>query len=506
MRILLISPECAPERLPEIYNVGLACIASSLREDGHEVELIDLNACRYVYTRYTKEQVRYLIESRLEQDKFDAVGMGTLITAYNYVRWLCEEIKKIKPEIPIWVGNSVASSIPELFLKTTKADVVVIGEGEITVKEVARATASRDDLIKVNGIYYKEDGQIIKTAPRTLVQDLDSLPKPAYDLFEQKLYMTLTPSAVGKRSFCLGVSIRGCPYQCTYCYHAYQGGRIRCQSARRMVEDIIYAKSKYDFDSFGWTDDEFTTNRKRMYEFCDLLEKEKIKARWCGTARVNDITEDMLKRMKSVGCGWLGFGIESGSQKILDNIKKGVTVEQAKKAIELCKKVGIQPGISLMIGNVGETRETIRETVAFMKEVGCPPPSFHITTPYPQTELWDYAKSKGLIKDELAIIQSYSEQSQTLLVNFTQFSDEELLQLKEDTERLMRKNYIRRHPFYPLKRELRTLFYFIRTDGFVITFFRGIQLMARIILSNPDIRWKFLYREKGRLTHYSDDE
>jgi len=506
MKILLISPECAPARLPEIYNVGLACIASSLREDGCEVELIDLNICHYAYVRYTKEQVRQLIKSRLGQDKFDAVGIGTLITAYNYVRWLCEEIKKIKPEIPIWVGNSVASSIPELFLKNTKADVAVIGEGEITVKELARATACGDDLIKVNGIYYKKDGQIIKTAPQELVQDLDRLPRPAYDLFEQELYMTLVPSPVGKRPFCLGVSIRGCPYHCTYCYHPYQDSRIRCQSAQRMIEDIIYAKSKYDFDSFAWTDDEFTANRKRMYEFCDLLEKEKIKARWSGAARVNDITEDMLKRMKSAGCGWLGFGIESGSQKILDNIKKGVTVEQAKKAIELCKKVGIQPGISLMIGNVGETSQTIQETVEFMKEVNCPPPKFHITTPYPQTELWDYAKSKCLIKDELAIIQSYGEQSRTLLVNFTEFSDEQLLQLKEDTERLMRRNYIRRHPFYPLKVELKNISYLIRMDGLAITFLRGIQWMVRKILSNPNIRWKFLYPGKGQLAHCSGEQ
>ena len=249
MKILLINPECAPTRPPEVYSVGLAYIASSLREDGHAVDLVDLNMLRYVYKWQTKEQGRKIIKSRLEQGKYDALAMGTLITAYNYVKWLCAEIKAINPEIPVWVGNSVASSIPELFLKTTQADVVVIGEGEITVKELAKATASRDDLSKVKGIYYKKNGQIIKTTPQTLIQDLDSLPRPAYDLFAQELYIRLSPSRVGKRGFCLGVSIRGCPFHCTFCYHAYQGTGIRCQSAHRMIEDLIYAKSKYNFDS-----------------------------------------------------------------------------------------------------------------------------------------------------------------------------------------------------------------------------------------------------------------
>ena len=499
MKILLINPECAPTRPPEVYNVGLAYIASSLREDGHAVDLVDLNMLRYVYKWQTKEQGREIIKSRLKQGKYDALAMGTLITAYNYVKWLCAEIKAINPEIPVWVGNSVASSIPELFLKTTQADVVVIGEGEITVKELAKATASRDDLSKVKGIYYKKNGQIIKTTPQTLVQDLDSLPRPAYDLFAQELYIRLSPSRVGKRGFCLGVSIRGCPFHCTFCYHAYQGTGIRCQSAHRMIEDLIYAKSKYNFDSFGWTDDELVANRKRMYEFCTLLEKEKIRERWGATARVDDITQDLLKRMKSAGCRWLGIGIESGSQTILDNIKKGVTVGQAKRTLELCKRIGIQAEFSLMIGNVGETRSTIQETVAFMQEIDYPPPSFfNITTPYPQTQLWDDAKSQGLIKDELAVIQSYGEQGQKLLVNFTHFGNEELLQLKQDTERLMRKIYLRRHPFYLLKRELRKLFYFLRTDGFLMTFFRGIQFLARKILRNPNIRWEFIYRKHGR--------
>lgn len=483
-------------RPPEVYNVGLGLVASSLREDGHAVDLIDLNILRYVYNWQAKEQAREIIKARLTQDTYDAVGLGTLITAYNYVKWLCEEIKGIKPQIPIWAGNSVASSIPELFLKTTKADVVVAGEGEITVKELAKAYGCEADLSKVKGIYYKKDGQIIKTPARSLAQDLDSLPRPAYDLFAQELYIPLSPSRVGKRSFCLGVSIRGCPYRCTFCYHPYQGAAIRCQSARRMIEDLIYAKSRYNFDSFGWTDDELMANRKRMYEFCELLKKEKIKERWGATARVDDISEDLLKRMKSAGCRWLGIGIESGSQKILDNIKKGVTVAQAKKALELCKRLRIQAEFSLMIGNVGESRSTIQETVAFVKEIDYPPPSFfNIATPYPETQLWDYAKSKGLIKDDLEVIRSYGEQGQKLLVNFTQFSDKELLELKHNTEILMRKIYLLRHPFYPLKRELKKIFYFIRTDGLLMAFFRGIQFLARKILRNPDIRWEFIYRK-----------
>lgn len=497
MKILLISPKCS-DRPPEIYNVGLACIASALREDGHEISLIDLNA-----HRYTKEQALQLVRAYLTRDDYQAVGMGSLITTYNHIKWLCGEIKKIRPNIPIWVGNSIASSIPELLLRTTQADVAVIGEGEITAKELAKITAQGGDLDTVAGIYYKKNGKIVKTPPRPLVEDLDTLPRPAYDLFDQEIYMKGAHSVIGERVFCVGVSIRGCPHHCTYCYHAYHGTRIRCQSARRMIDDISYAKSKYDFDGFGWTDDTFTANHKRLYEFCDLLKREKINAQWGCTARVNDITEDLLKRMKSAGCVWLGFGIESGSQKILDIVKKGVKAEQAKKAIVLCKKVGIIPGISLMINNVGETRETVQETVSFIKEVDCPPPSFHITTPYPGTELYEYAKSKGYIKDELSLIQSYGEQSETLLVNFTEFTDTELIQLKQETERLMYKNYLERHPLFPLKIKkdrafyvIRRAFYLIRKRGVIITFFKGVQLLIGKVTGNQNIRCEFLCRHE----------
>jgi len=444
MKILLISPLLTPLRKPGVYNIGLGHIASILIENGHQVELLDIEGYRYK---------RNKVLNIIRKTECDIIGIGTIITGYSYLKWLTKEIKKIKPNTPIILGNSIGSTIPEIVLNDLAIDFVVIGEGEITITELVDILEKNEDLTKINGICFKKNGQIIHTPERELVKDIDSLPMPAWDLFPQEIYMSpikhgnlkkLMPPPTASLN-----TTRGCPYRCTYCYHPFKDKKIRGHSAERVVEEIKILKQKYNINSFLLADDISVLNKKRMYKICELLEKEKLNLKWQATARVDLIDLDLLVKMKSAGCRVLGIGIESASQKILDNIKKGVTVDKAKKALLLCKKVGIYAGCSFMIGNLGENRETIFKTVSFIKKYINEPISFFITTPYPDTELFQYAEDRGLIKNKIKMFESYGEQGSQILVNFTEMSNEELWALKLEAEKIILNHYFK---CFPLKR------------------------------------------------------
>jgi len=193
-------------------------------------------------------------------------------------------------------------------------------------------------------------------------------------------------------------------------------------------------------------DDLSIANHKRIFEICDLLEREKLNLKWTAVGRVNLVNEKLLRRMKSAGVDLIGFGIESGSQKILDNINKQVKVKTAAKAIILSKKLGFITICSFMIGNVGETRETVFESVDFINKYLNTTIVFFLTTPYPETELFQYAEEHGLIKDKINLFENYGEQGSKLLVNLTEMSDEELWALKHKAENAILKYYFKNHP------------------------------------------------------------
>jgi radical SAM superfamily enzyme YgiQ (UPF0313 family) len=463
LKILLINPLLAPKRLPAVYNIGLAYIASSLLQEGHHVSVLDIEGHRYADD--------HVIEI-IKQSDCDVIGIGTLITGYRRAKWLVKTIRLLKPGIPIWIGNSISSSIPEIILTDMDVDVAVIGEGENTVKELAEGIMKNRNLHSVKGIAFREDGRIIRNEDRELISDIDAIPFPAWDLFPQEIFMNNKAGHLPTPTAYI-VTTRGCPYQCTYCYHPFQNERIRMHSSQRIVDEVKYLRKRYGIRSFVFADDLFVVNKKRVYEICDLFHKEQINLQWITSARVNLVDEELLYAMKEAGCIALGFGVESGSQKILDNIKKNVTVEQARIAIELCKKVGINPVCSYMIGNVGETRDTIFETVSFIRENTLEQgASFFITTPYPGTEIYELAKQAGKIKDEVALFESYGEQSESLLVNLTDLPNETLLNLKREAEDQIWRAHKRKYPLKYIVSRFEIILGIYKLYGFWVTIFK----------------------------------
>ena len=441
MKVLLINPPIRENASPINFPIGLGIIASVLLESGHEVEILDINALRL-----PKEQ----IAQNLKKYSPELVGIGGLITTYKYMKWIIPEIKALFPEVAIVVGGGVVTENPEILMKATVCDYAVVAEGEITIVELMDAIKNKSDLSKINGLAYKNElGEIIVNPKRELIKNLDEVPMPAYKLFPMDVYLKNQSHSrvLGPQLEMNLITSRGCPFNCNYCYHIFSKG-VRLRSIDHVIEEIKFFIEQYHVTSFILIDETFTINAKRVTEFCAALKREKIKITWSCYARVSLVEKDLLKLMKDHGCYRIGFGIESGSQKILDLMNKRETVEQAERAIKMVRKAGLICGTTFMFGYPGETLETIQQTVSFCQKQLIPA-SFFFTTPYPGTQLYSVVQDKvfGKYKDLDDFLERLGDASD-FVVNLTDFDDDELIQLREQTNRAVQKIPYLKRPLY----------------------------------------------------------
>ena len=273
MKIVLINPPIRVWSKPNCLPLGLAFIASVLRDSGNEVEVLDINA-----NRWSVEEV----EERIKNSKYDLVGIGGIITVYKYLKWLSKLLKKYHPDKKIIVGGSVGTSIPKLVLEKNQADIVCMGEGEITVKEIIRSLNGEMDIADVKGIWYKdENGKIYKTDMREPIKDLDTIPSPAWDLFPVDIYIQNPVGAPNKGKWIEGKfkseekevlsmnihATRGCPFKCIYCYHDFMGIRYRSRSPEVVVKEMKFLHDKYNVEYFQIPDDLFCVKKDFVYAF-----------------------------------------------------------------------------------------------------------------------------------------------------------------------------------------------------------------------------------------------
>ena len=437
MKILLINPLIREWAKPNVFPLGLGYIASALREKGFEVEVLDINAFRWN---------KIEVEEKIKNADFDVAGIGAIVTVYHYVKWLIQIIKKYHPDKKIVVGGSVGTSIPHIILEKTEAEIVCMGEGEVTVVDLMRILQERKQALhEVEGVWFRDsDGKIVKNRRRKPIKDLDALPWPAWDLFPMDIYLKNPVGAPNRNKWIdggaddtvpLSMNIngtRGCPYKCIYCYHDFMGQGYRYRSPESIVKEMRFLHDSYGVRYFHFTDDEYCLRKDFIYDFCKKVKEEfNHQITWGCAGRVNLMTEDLIATMADVGCVLIGYGIESGSQRMLDVMKKNVTVEQAKEAVKLTKKYLGWADCSFMIGTPGENRKTIEETIYFCKELGLTPEVIFFITPYPGTELYRMALEVGKIRDEEEYVLNLGEQGEKIMVNFSELSDEELLEAQE---------------------------------------------------------------------------
>ena len=408
---------------PSIFPLGLGYIASTLIENNHSVKILDLNGKRLKNEAVVEE---------LAADQYDLVGISGIITQYKKIKEITQLIKNQYPDIPVVLGGAGPTSTPTLFLNHTSCDYVCIGEGEKVILDIINYLQGNINLNDFKGIAYKSEDQIVYTEKQDTIKDLDTLSFPAWQLFDSmEIYVKNFLFRFDKPTGMNIMTSRGCPGRCVYCLNHF-GHRIRNRSSDSIMQEIMLLIKLYKIQHVHFIDDTFVASKKVARELCNRIIKEDLGITWSTNARVDQVNEDILKLMASSGCISVAYGVESGSPKILKEMRKGFRLEQAKRAIQLTRKVGIDCKAYFIIGMPGETEDTIKETVDFCKEslVGG---EFFFATPFPQTELWDYAISNHMIKNEEAYIELVGE-VRDFIINLTQFKDEKLFSLKEKAE------------------------------------------------------------------------
>lgn len=361
--------------------VGLAYIASFLKTSGYNIRLVDL-----MFSTENWDEVKDLVKS--ESPKW--VGISSTTPQINEAFTTAEILKQIDPTIKVVIGGTHASALPERTISNKNIDILVYGEGEITMLELVQGKKIEE----IKGIFYKIDGRVIKNPPRDLVKDIDIFPYPLYEELPLVRYGTEHFGAT------LGIiSSRGCPYQCIYCAANTIHRRLyRKRSTENVMGEIEKLKYKFKVKRFTFYDDTFTLDNKRTMEICEALIKRDLGLEWNCITRADNLTKPLLGLMKKAGCSSVQIGVESGDDEILRLSGRRETVEDVVKAVNWTKGVGMEVLGLFVIGLPYETKETIEKTISISKKLKIDYAQFSILVPLPGSTVWDMAQEKKVLE------------------------------------------------------------------------------------------------------------
>ncbi|MBU1180098.1 B12-binding domain-containing radical SAM protein [Patescibacteria group bacterium] len=373
--------------------LGIAGLASVLERAGHEVAILD--PCPLQLT--IEEIVGWI-----KKENPDILGISALTHVSKNAYAIADMFKKEMPDISIIMGGSHCTIFPYRVMKECSSiDVVVIGEAEERITQLADAVAKRSGLREIKGLIYRDfnSKEVVETGPPDIQKNLDLFPFPARHLFRNDLY-TPFPDQIRKTPVTNVMTSRGCTWKrCKFCF---EGGKFMPVYRRRSPENIIEELKQIrnmGFNGFAFWDDNFCSSEMWVGRVCDLLKQEKLELTWTCYGRANTITEKMVYDLKSAGCFSIYIGFESGNQKILDLVQKGTTLDEARKAVKLCRRAGIEVRGSFILGLPGDTPETAQESIDFAKELDLDFVKFMLYTPEQGTELYDIAVNSGQIID-----------------------------------------------------------------------------------------------------------
>ena len=387
LHITLVNPPypSGSHQHPPFTPLGLGYLAAILEKNHYTVDVIDCQAIGWTY-----EQVRKEVDKR----RPDVVGVTSTTLTYKSALRVAELAKEVCPNCLTLLGGSHATFWDDKALRECPSlDVVVRKEGEYTMLDLIEKVKTGKDYRYVLGTTSRKDGEIIKNPDRAYIENLDELPFPAHHLWPidqlRKYGSVVFPI----------IASRGCVYWCDFCTTVRMfGRRYRMRSPKNVVDEIEYLQKTFGAHQFTFYDDAFTVNQERTVEICREIKNRKLKVEWDCETRVDMVTKDLLFSMKEVGCFAVWFGVESGSQTVLDAMRKGITPAQTINAFSWAKEVGLMTVAGVVLGFPGETKETIWETIKFIERLNPGDVGYYIATPYPGTPLYEHVVKDGLLK------------------------------------------------------------------------------------------------------------
>jgi len=397
MKITLINPKYVLWS-PNVWApLGLAYVAASLEKAGHKVKIIDMNAFKI-----SDKDVLGMIRNS------DAIGIGGLITEYMKIINLANLIKETYPDKPVILGGPCTTTLYEKVLDRTKADYAVIGEGEVSTVNLVDAIEKGKTLRKVKGIVFRDKDKTVMTETQPPIDNIDTIPFPARHLLKMNTYIYDYFKTIGieledyKNREIRNTTIlssRGCPYKCIFCDKGTWGYRWRFRSPQNIIDEITMLKERYKINCIFFDDDTFVIDRNRVEKFSEMMRD--LDVIWFCDGRVNLMqSKDIFVKMRQGNCRVIGYGVESGDQKILDSMKKMITLDQVRNSVKYAKEADIKVGGFFILGMIGDTRKTIKKTFEFARELKLDYYTFSVATPYPGTELYDSAVKEGFIKKD----------------------------------------------------------------------------------------------------------
>jgi anaerobic magnesium-protoporphyrin IX monomethyl ester cyclase len=412
LRVLLVNPPrfhgipvIREERceITERYSIlppySLLQIGSILRNEGFEVQLIDANGWDLSWEE---------VIERVRKIEYDALIFRFTPTTFDSDTRIASISKKKHPSALTAGICWTLRTVPTVVLQNQiDIDVYIREEYETVASSLISALSQGNDLSTVPGIAYRNGNETKVNDPAKPLSDWDSLPLPAYDLLPSlKNYFVNTPHG---SPFTIMYASKGCPYSCIYCTE--RNTKLKKRSAESILNELRYLKQKFNIKTVSFFDETFTIDRERAITIAECVEKEKLKIVWYCNTRVDLVDKGLLKIMYEGGCRGVSFGVESGSQKILDNAKKGIAVKQAEDAIECAKESGMKVYCSFIFGLPGENWSTVDETIRFVKRTLPTGAQFNVAVPYPGTELYRIALDKGWIKEGVDWHEMYQHEA-----------------------------------------------------------------------------------------------
>ena len=370
--------------------LNLMYLASSLEHASFSVKIIDDDLLQMGYHKVSQ------IAAKLNPQIIALTATtSTIKTAMKYIKL----IKKVLPNVLSVIGGPHPTFMPNEVLKDPLVDVVVLGEGEETMVHLARNYIDKgsQDISNIPGIAYNdpEQGNIKVTQPRPLIKDLDSLPLPARHLVPFDSYGVSRDQSGGM------ITSRGCVFSCGYCSSSLiMGKKFRSRSPQNVVDEIEELYYHYKIRDIAFMDDTFLLNKKRAYDIAQEIEDRGLDVSFVASSRVDMVDYNLLQKLKGSGMSTLYYGVESGSQRILNLMRKGITLKQAEDAVKSAKKAGLSVLTSFILGYPGETEEDINRTIDFSIKLKPDYSQYSILTPFPGTPIYRELHENGLISSE----------------------------------------------------------------------------------------------------------
>ncbi len=372
--LLVLPPNIGRYVVATIPHAGMAYLAAFLEKAGHTAEIADMRV----------DPGDASLFATIESFKPGLIGLSTASIGYKMSYEIADSIKKRYPKITLAVGGSHVSTVYSKVLEETSVDYAAYGEGEQTFIALANKEAPE----KIKGLIWRRNGEVVMNPPAPLAKNLDEFPYPAYEKFKLGKFLEKRIPIV---------SSRGCPNRCIFCsIQLVMGHPFRARSPENVVDEIEHWTKK-GYDTFEFSDDNFSFNMPRAERICDLIIERglKIKMIFGNGLRADRVDENLLAKLKKAGCIWIAYGLESSDPNSLALLKKDLSLDKLKSSVEITKRLGIPTQVNFIIGCPGQTFETFRKDLEFAETLGIDQVRFYNLIPYPGTEMFEWIQQNG---------------------------------------------------------------------------------------------------------------